>query len=127
MTVKLRFGFKLESAGNARHGHWAQRHKLNHRLRLLAYGHLRAHFRNGFPEWTRAFVVFLRVAPRGLDAEDNLPMAFKPLRDGIADALLGNFKGGNDADPRISWAYGQERRGREYVVEIEIDLQGPGL
>jgi len=60
-------------------------------------------------------VTLTRIAPRALDG-DNLAAGLKAVRDGVADAL-----GVNDADPRVTWAYAQERgKPREYAVRIEI-------
>jgi hypothetical protein len=50
-----------------------------------------------------------RIAPRTLDKEDNLPMAFKALKDRIAFYLTGLDKGRGDSDPRITWQYDQEK------------------
>jgi len=56
-------------------------------------------------------VTVTRVAPRKLDAHDNLRAALKPHVDGIADALRID-----DASPLVRWDYAQ-RRGPE-AVEI---------
>lgn len=62
-------------------------------------------------------VKLTRVAPRELDGHDNLRTAFKPIVDGVTDALGLP----NDRDPRVSWAYGQRRgAAREHLVEIEL-------
>jgi hypothetical protein len=45
---------------------------------------------------------------------DNLAIAAKSLRDGVADKL-----GIDDGDPRITWAYAQEKS-KGYAVRIEI-------
>ena len=46
---------------------------------------------------------FVRIAPGQLD-DDNLPSALKHCRDGVQDWL-----GIDDADPRLTWTYAQER------------------
>lgn len=63
------------------------------------------------PPW---HVTITRVAPRPLDS-DNMQAAAKATRDGIADAL--GLR--DDSDPRISWAYRQER-GKPSAVRVEI-------
>jgi hypothetical protein len=62
-------------------------------------------------------VTLTRIAPsaRGLDG-DNLQSAFKAIRDEVADWL-----GIDDRDPRVSWAYAQEKGApKSYAVRIEI-------
>ncbi len=62
-------------------------------------------------------ITLKRIAPKALDAHDNLPQSMKPLVDGIADALGLT----NDRDERVTWRYAQERRGvREYAVEVFV-------
>ena len=61
-------------------------------------------------------VTITRIAPRALD-DDNLAYSAKALRDGIADAL-----GVNDRDPRVSWAYAQER-GKPAAIRITIEAR----
>lgn len=58
-------------------------------------------------------VIITRLGPRMLD-DDNLQGACKSVRDGIADRL-----GVDDADPRISWLYAQEKS-KDYAVRIQI-------
>ncbi|HLT41931.1 MAG TPA: hypothetical protein VKZ95_04435, partial [Sphingobacteriaceae bacterium] len=53
-------------------------------------------------------VTLIRCANKELD-EDNLAIAFKGIRDHVADFLIpGLNKGQADGDPRITWVYGQE-------------------
>ena len=62
-------------------------------------------------------VTLTRIAPRQLDAHDNLRSSAKGCVDGIADWL--DLK--TDADSRVTWRYAQ-RRGepKTYALEIEI-------
>ena len=60
-------------------------------------------------------VLLTRIAPRQFD-DDNLCGAFKAVRDEVARWL-----GVDDADPRVVWAYAQERgKPREYAVRITL-------
>lgn len=60
-------------------------------------------------------VTLIRVAPRPLDG-DNLQAALKNCRDGVADFLKVD-----DRDPRVTWAYAQERgTAKFYGVRVEI-------
>lgn len=66
-------------------------------------------------------VTFTRTTPGiGLDKDENLRMAFKHVKDQVADWL-----GLNDRDDRIEWRYAQEKapKGR---VRIEVEDATPG-
>lgn len=63
-------------------------------------------------------VRFIRISPGVLD-DDNLSGAFKPIRDGIADAL------GVD-DSKINCTYAQELGESGARVEIEVEEMGGG-
>lgn len=58
-------------------------------------------------------VTLVRLGKRMLD-DDNLLGALKHVRDGVADRL-----GVDDADPRVTWEYGQEIA-KGYAVRVEI-------
>ncbi len=61
-------------------------------------------------------VTLTRISPGTLDAHDNLPSAFKNVVDGVADWL-----GIDDADPRVTWVYEQEKcKLKEFGVRVEI-------
>jgi hypothetical protein len=61
-------------------------------------------------------VTMTRIAPRDLDDGDNLSSSMKAVRDQLAEWI-----GVNDHDPRVTWAYGQERgKPKEYAVRVEI-------
>ncbi len=63
-------------------------------------------------------ITLTRIAPRELDGHDNLRTAMKHVVDGITDAL--GLK--SDRDPRLTWAYEQERgRPRQYAVEVLLE------
>lgn len=67
-----------------------------------------------------AVVTLTRIAPLALDC-DNLPSSMKHCRDELA-AMIGLP---NDRDPRVKWAYAQEKckRGGEGV---RVDIQPRG-
>ena len=53
----------------------------------------------------------------GTPDDDNLRSALKSVRDGIADRL-----GIDDRDPRVSWAYAQEKCSRgKFGVRVEFE------
>lgn len=61
-----------------------------------------------------------RLAPRELDADDNLRIALKWVKDAIAEVLTQDFLPGRaDGDKRIKWEYDQQYS-KEYKVKIEI-------
>ena len=61
-----------------------------------------------------AVVTFTRYSPQLMD-DDNLPTAFKHVRDGIA-----KFVGVDDGDARWHWVYRQERA-RHHGIRVEIE------
>lgn len=61
-------------------------------------------------------VTLTRRSPGVLDAHDNLPSAFKHIVDGLATWL-----GIDDADPRVTWKYAQQRCTRsDFGVIVEV-------
>ena len=111
MSVTVELPLRIEARANRRE-HWAARARRakQHRIAALAV-----------PSHPLPCVVTLtRVAPRRLD-DDNLAAGFKALRDGIADRL-----GVDDADPRVTWRYAQERgRRKEYAARVRIEAREP--
>lgn len=114
--VKVTLPLRLESVANGSHGHWAARAKKTKAQRTGA--RLACEAQHPLAVWQGEPLVVLltRVAPRSLDAEDNLPRAFKAIRDGVADALRVR-----DNDPRLTWRYRQERGlPKHYEVRVEV-------
>lgn len=62
-------------------------------------------------------VELTRIAPRMLDAHDNLPAALKHVTDGIADWL-----GVDDRDERVTWLQPKQERGApgQYAVRVVV-------
>lgn len=77
-------------------------------------------------------VMLIRISPRSLDVEDNLPMSFKFIKDEIGACLfpekvvsyrtkggrIVKNKGHADSDPRVKWKYSQEKG--KLGIRIEI-------
>lgn len=101
---------RIKSAANLRE-HWAVRAK---RVKCERMAALALSITLPLP----VVVALTRIAPRPLD-DDNMIGGFKGLRDGIADRL-----GIADNDPRVRWAYGQEK-GQEYAVRVEVTPMEP--
>lgn len=87
--------------------HWAERAKRTKREREAVTLALL-----GRPLRIPCTVTLTRIGPRKLDG-DNLQGALKGVRDAVATAFRLD-----DADPRITWEYGQEKG--DYAVRIEI-------
>lgn len=65
-------------------------------------------------------VTLTRISSRMLDAEDNLPFAFKSIRDSISEILVTDKpRGHGDNDQRIVWKYNQEK-GKLSGIKISI-------
>ena len=85
-------------------------------------------------------VTFVRLGPKQMDAEDNLRMAFKWIKDQVGACIFpeksviyitkqGKVRenmGHADSDPRIKWQYRQEKSTRLSVrIEIESLIDPP--
>lgn len=68
-------------------------------------------------------VTLIRLSPRFLDLSDNLPMAFKWIKDEIATQIVDPERklqaGRADDDKRITWQYKQEKS-KIKAIRIEI-------
>jgi hypothetical protein len=111
------------------HIHWRKRHAIDQEDR--AHGRQMVEWRGGkHPQgqWKRTLgeyllagggtihVEFTRLSTATCD-DDNLPSAFKAVRDGIAEAL-----GIDDGSDRYVWSYGQRRIKRGEVPGFEVVL-----
>lgn len=67
-------------------------------------------------------IVLTRIAPRELDAHDNLPLSMKWIVDSIADYFFPGKKAGRADDTKeITWEYKQEKgQPKEYGLRIEM-------
>lgn len=101
------------SAGNSREHHMARARRVSAQRQI---GYLLVAANSGRPALP-VVVTLTRIAKRALDAHDNLPIAFKAVVDGIADAY-----DIHDNDPRISWRYANEK-GSTPAIRIEIEAR----
>lgn len=90
-------------------GHWIKGYQLAKAQREFFASWL-------FLRWLMPLPVTIRLVRVGRRCDDdNIPAAFKSVRDGLADGY-----GVNDDDARITWAYGQTpRKTAGVIVEIE--------
>lgn len=96
-------------------GHWSKKSKRAKQQRSAVYLFVRQHPDVENVQLKSCCITLTRIGPcNGLDS-DNLGMALKHVRDGVADAL--GFQ--DDSDPLLSWHYGQER-GKDWCVRVEI-------
>jgi len=67
-------------------------------------------------------VKIVRISPRMMDIEDNLPYACKWVKDSIADILVPGLRPGiADGSKLITWEFGQEKgKPKEKAVRIEV-------
>lgn len=115
---EVRLPIKTVSEANSSE-HWtrkSKRHKLQKKWITLAY------HRDKPKLPKRASILLTRIAPRILDASDNLPMCFKYVKDYIADLINPGLAAGRADDSQdLHWVYSQERgETREYAVVIKI-------
>ena len=111
--------------------HWAKKAKRHEQQQFFVSIAFHRHVRLvNFP----CRITMTRLAPRSLDCEENLPMAFKWIKDEIGGLLFPEKivtyesksgkkkqnKGHADSDPRVKWEYKQEVSKR-YGIRIEIE------
>ncbi len=99
--------------------HWTsgyKRHKKQKKL-ILYYCNQLSLYRN-----IPLTIKLIRISPRKLDSEDNLPMSFKWIKDAIADILIpGKAAGRADDSPLFKWEFDQEKGNvGEKKIRIEI-------
>lgn len=115
-TVTLTYTCDLPSAANLREHHMARARRANSQRNGVQWELKRVPKLPDLP----VVVQLTRIAGRFLD-DDNLAHAFKSVRDGVADAL-----GIKDNDPRVTWAYTQERRGVGHPNKIRVAIAPRG-
>lgn len=128
-VIAFRSALVVTARTNA-HIHWRKRHATDQEDR--AHGRQLVEYRGpsvlggGRWVWTlgeyilaaggRIHVEFTRLSTATCD-DDNLPSAFKAVRDGIAEAL-----GIDDGSDRYAWSYGQRRIKRGETPGFEVVL-----
>jgi hypothetical protein len=109
--------------------HWSKRRKRYKIQELQIFSAFNNHFNRGYfcssPKEQIKLpceVVMTRISPRTLDEEDNLRMAFKHIKDCIADFIRPGFAPGRaDDTEEIAWIYRQTKGNpRQKGIRIEI-------
>ena len=115
------FPIKIVSEGNIHENHWKAyaRHKQQKAL-------IHAYLLRDRPQITLPCKIYLtRIAPRKLDAHDNLRFALKWVVDSLASYVFPDKKAGRaDDSPQIEWIY-EQKKGlpKEYALQITITTQ----
>lgn len=113
----------LPSSANM-HEHWYSKARLRRR-KFQAWQIQMALCRLHVPRYLPCIVTFTRISPRMLD-DDNLPYAFKYIRDLLAEYIIpGLAPGRADGDPQITWRYAQEK-GKPKRIRITIEQKETG-
>lgn len=103
--------------GKPKPEHWTEKNERHKKQKKIVFYSLSPH-RASFS--LPCTVRMTRLAPRELDADDNLRIALKWVKDAIAEVITQDFVPGRaDGDKRIKWEYDQEFSS-EYKVKIEI-------
>lgn len=118
MLLSLTVELELPSVANLRE-HWTKRKSRTSLHRMVARTYLVASLGTHGLEAEDLLelgvvITLVRRSPRELD-DDNLRSALKAFRDGVADAM-----GVDDRDPRITWAYAQEKISKAHEVRLSI-------
>jgi len=108
-----------EAAGKYANQHWiikSARHKKQQKLIQLLLKDISIYANQAIT------IKLIRISPRMLDHEDNLPYSFKWAKDSIADLLVPGLKAGMaDGSKLIKWDYGQEKgMPKEKALRVEI-------
>lgn len=119
MCIKWELPLKTVSESNTSE-HWTMKSK-RHKQQQFFIRSLFSHEAQTIP--IPCEIKLTRISPRFLDCEENLPMAFKWIKDEIGACLFpkkvvtyqkkgGGYvrnKGHADSDPRVTWKYAQEK------------------
>lgn len=109
---------RLPSLAN-RSLHWADKARQVRRLRRMACIAVSRHMDEISKIYFPVHINLIRSANRVLDW-DNLVYAFKPVRDGVADALFPEVPQKiRDENKFVSWSYEQQKKKESFVV-IEL-------
>lgn len=108
--------YRLQSRANERR-HWAAKARLTKQERGLGW-QLAGTLLGQTPPFLPLKITLTRIAPRKLDKDDNLPMAWKAIKDGICDYL-----GVDDRTKGIVWVYAQRKPSQPRTYHIKITFE----
>lgn len=108
-------GLRTVSESNSRE-HWSVRNKRKReQQRSVYYAWKKTLFGRRVPK-PPCVVTFTRFGPRMLDAGDNLPSAFKGIRDTVAQLL--NVDDGNEQMIRFEY---KQQHDSDYGIAIQVE------
>lgn len=127
--IRWEIPLKTISESNT-HEHWTKASKRHRQQQFFIRALFTAEIR---PIPMPCVITMTRISTRMLDADDNLPGAFKFIKDEIGAQLFpekvvtyktrtgrsSKNKGHADSDPRVTWKYAQEK-GTIQGIRIEI-------
>jgi len=115
MSISIHVPIRTESELNRR-DHWAVRNKRKkEQQRATYFAWKQAVFGKHIPK--PPFVVtFTRFGPRMLDTGDNLPSAFKGIRDTVAELL--KVDDGNEQMIRFEY---KQQHDSDYAIAIQVE------
>jgi len=118
-VVFVAIPLRTVSLSNTRE-HWSKRNSRSAAERVAVGRELRGHAEKLAMLASGCVVTLTRIGPRLLD-DDNLPGAFKAVRDAVAQMLFGGSPGQYDSDKRATWVYQQASLGAgKYGITIGI-------
>lgn len=104
--MKIDIDVPLPSLANISQ-HWQKKRKTFNKFHRLAYWDVLPHIREILAMKMPITIKLIRLGPRELDF-DNLVYAFKPVRDGVAEALWPEKSlPTQDNHEDVIWEYGQ--------------------
>jgi hypothetical protein len=117
--VELKLPIRTVSEANSSE-HWTAKHKRHKKQKFIVRAYL-----NKIPRNTIKLPVAIhltRIAPRQLDRDDNLPMAFKYVKDYISDWITPGLQAGRaDDNDQMSFSYSQNKgKPKEYAIIIKM-------
>ena len=98
--------------------HWSKKSSRHKMQKMLINAYMNRQQRPQPP----CLITLTRIAPRLLDAEDNLPMSMKYFKDAIADFIYPGLAAGRaDDNANLSWTFRQQKgKVKEYALKVEI-------
>jgi len=118
-VVFVALPLRTVSLSNTRE-HWSKRNSRSSAERVAVERELLPHAEKLAMLASGCVVTLTRIGPRLLD-DDNLPGAFKAVRDAVAVMLFGGTPGQYDSDKRATWVYRQASLGAgKYGATISI-------
>ena len=117
--LELMLPIKTVSEANKTNEHWSKKHKRHKHQKALIYYHLKS--RQTIISLP-CHITLTRIAPRKLDDADNLPSAFKWIKDAICDYITPGLQAGRaDDNPNIHFSFDQKKgKPKEYSILIQI-------